>query len=164
MLDRKLFLSLAEARVVLDQWRIDYKRRRSHGGLNWMNPGAFVASLDDTVTDAVPMAPLGVSPVGATPSRRPRSGLVANPLIGTETQTKKGQGPGSTIHARPTIRDSVDPRLLYATRVTHNTQRVNLLKGHRTLPKVHVARDCLQNLNADTAPNTQPFVTVKTIV
>ena len=63
----ELFLSLAEARVVLDQWRNDYNHRRPHGGLNWMTPAAFVAGLDDTATGAVPAASLGVSPVGATP-------------------------------------------------------------------------------------------------
>ena len=33
LLDRELFLSLPEARVVLDQWRMDYNHRRPHGGL-----------------------------------------------------------------------------------------------------------------------------------
>ena len=67
LLDRELFLSLTEARVVLDQWRSDYNHRRPHGGLNWMTPASFVAGLDDTATGAVPAASLGVSPVGATP-------------------------------------------------------------------------------------------------
>ena len=67
LLDRELFLSLTEARVVLDQRRNDYNHRRPHGGLNWMTPAAFVAGLDDTATGAVPAASLGVSPVGATP-------------------------------------------------------------------------------------------------
>ena len=39
LLDRELFLSLPEARVVLDQWRVDYNHRRPHGGLKWMTPG-----------------------------------------------------------------------------------------------------------------------------
>ena len=51
LLDRELFLSLPEARVVLDQWRMDYNHRRPHGGLKWMTPAAS----------------RGVSPVGATP-------------------------------------------------------------------------------------------------
>ncbi|MFZ4820043.1 MAG: integrase core domain-containing protein, partial [Limisphaerales bacterium] len=33
MLDRELFLSLPEARVVLGQWGMDYNHRRPHGGL-----------------------------------------------------------------------------------------------------------------------------------
>ncbi|MBM4022888.1 MAG: transposase [Planctomycetes bacterium] len=39
LLDRKLFLSLPEARVVLDQWRMDYNHRRPHGGLKWLTRG-----------------------------------------------------------------------------------------------------------------------------
>ena len=65
--DRELFLSLPEARVVLDQWRMDYNHRRPHGGLKWMTPAAFVAGLDDTASGVVPAASRGVSPVGATP-------------------------------------------------------------------------------------------------
>ncbi|MFM7245190.1 MAG: integrase core domain-containing protein [Planctomycetaceae bacterium] len=65
--NRELFLSLPEARVVLDQWRMDYNHRRPHGGLKWMTPAAFVAGLNDTASGAVPAASRGVSPVGATP-------------------------------------------------------------------------------------------------
>ena len=67
LLDRELFLSLPEARVVLDQWRMDYDHRRPHGGLKWMTPAAFVAGLEDTASGALPAASRGVSPVGATP-------------------------------------------------------------------------------------------------
>jgi len=67
LLDRELFLSLPEARVVLDQWRMDYNHRRPHGGLKWLTPAAFVAGLDDTASGVVPAASRGVSPVGATP-------------------------------------------------------------------------------------------------
>ena len=67
LIDRELFLSLPEARVVLDQWRMDYNHRRPHGGLKWMTPAAFVAGLNDTASGVVPAASRGVSPVGATP-------------------------------------------------------------------------------------------------
>ena len=67
LLDRELFLSLPEARVVLDQWRMDYHHRRPYGGLKWMTPAAFIAGLDDTVSGAVPSSSRGVAPVGATP-------------------------------------------------------------------------------------------------
>ncbi len=67
LLDRELFLSLPEARVVLDQWRMDYNHRRPHGGLKWLTPAAFVAGLDDRASGVVPAASRGVSPVGATP-------------------------------------------------------------------------------------------------
>ena len=45
LLDRELFLSLPEARVVLDQWKVDYNHRRPHGGLKWLTPAAYVAGL-----------------------------------------------------------------------------------------------------------------------
>ncbi|MBM4013072.1 MAG: transposase family protein [Planctomycetes bacterium] len=67
LLDRELFLSLPEARVVLDQWRLDYHHGRPHGGLRWLTPAAFVAGLDDTAFGAVPAASRGVFPVGAPP-------------------------------------------------------------------------------------------------
>ena len=67
LLDRELFLSLPEARVVLDQWRMDYNHRRPYGGLKWMTPAAFVAGLDDTASGMVPAASRGVSTVGAAP-------------------------------------------------------------------------------------------------
>ena len=67
LLDRELFLSLPEARVVLDQWRMDYNHRRPHGGLKWLTPAAFVAGLDDTASGVVLAAARGVSPVGAAP-------------------------------------------------------------------------------------------------
>ena len=67
LLNRGLFMSLPEARVVLDQWRMDHNHRRPHGGLKWMTPAAFVAGLDNTASGAVPAASRGASPVGAAP-------------------------------------------------------------------------------------------------
>jgi transposase InsO family protein len=67
LLDRELFLSLPEARVVLDQWRMDYNHRRPHGGIKCVTPAAFVARLDDRASGEVSAAARGVSPVGATP-------------------------------------------------------------------------------------------------
>jgi transposase InsO family protein len=67
LLDRELFLSLPEARVVLDQWRMDYNHRRPHGGLKWLTPAAFVAGLDGNASGVVPVASRGVSTVGAAP-------------------------------------------------------------------------------------------------
>ncbi len=67
LLDPELFLSLPEARVVLDEWQVDYNHRRPHNGLKWIIPAAYVAGLDDTASGAFPAAARGVSPVGATP-------------------------------------------------------------------------------------------------
>ena len=54
LLNRELFLSVTEARYVLDAWREEYNERRPHSSLSWQTPVAFAASL------AAP-------PVGATP-------------------------------------------------------------------------------------------------
>jgi putative transposase len=67
LLDRVLFLSLPEARVVHDQWRMDYNHCRPHGSLNCITPATYVAGLDDTASAAFPAASRGVSTVGATP-------------------------------------------------------------------------------------------------
>ena len=71
LLNGELFLSLAEARYVLDQWRLDYNHRRPHSSLNWMTPAAFAASLkqdaDGVFPSALPGAPLVDPPVGAAP-------------------------------------------------------------------------------------------------
>ena len=40
----ELFLSLAEARYVVDRWRLDYNHYRPHSMLNWMTPAAFAGA------------------------------------------------------------------------------------------------------------------------
>jgi putative transposase len=40
LLNRELFLSVSEARFVLDEWRLEYNHRRPHSGLNWQTPAA----------------------------------------------------------------------------------------------------------------------------
>jgi len=42
-LNGELFLSLSEARYVVDRWRLDYNHHRPHSRLNWMTPAAFAA-------------------------------------------------------------------------------------------------------------------------
>ena len=37
-LNGKLFPSLAEARYVVDRWRIDYNHQRPHSTFGWMAP------------------------------------------------------------------------------------------------------------------------------
>lgn len=43
LLNRELFLSLTEARCVLDEWRLEYNHHRPHSRLGWMMPAAFAA-------------------------------------------------------------------------------------------------------------------------
>ena len=44
LLDRELFLSLAEARYVLDEWQLKHSHRRPHTGIGWQTPVAFAAA------------------------------------------------------------------------------------------------------------------------
>lgn len=67
LLNRELFLSVPEARYVLDEWRAEYNHRRPHGGLQWRTPAAYAAQLDDPKTGAFPVASRVESPVGAAP-------------------------------------------------------------------------------------------------
>lgn len=67
LLNRELFLGLEEARVVLDEWRLDYNHRRPHSSLNWQTPAAYAATLDDSKVGVFPAAPDADPPVGASP-------------------------------------------------------------------------------------------------
>jgi transposase InsO family protein len=66
LLGRKLFLSLSEARVVLDQQRMDCDHSRPHGGLKWLTPAAFLGGRDNRASGVVPASRRGASQVGAT--------------------------------------------------------------------------------------------------
>ena len=57
LLNRELFLSLPEARYVLDEWRKEYNHRRPRSGLNWRTPEAFAASLAAPPVGAPPLPP-----------------------------------------------------------------------------------------------------------
>jgi transposase InsO family protein len=67
LLNRELFLSIPEARFVLDEWRLEYNHRRPHSGLKWQTPAAYAEGLEDRPTGAFPAASRVASPVGATP-------------------------------------------------------------------------------------------------
>jgi putative transposase len=43
LLNRELFLSLEEARWVIDRWRMDYNHHRIHSSLNYQTPAAYAA-------------------------------------------------------------------------------------------------------------------------
>ena len=43
LLDRELFLSLEEARWMIDRWRIDYNHHRPHSAWDYRTPAPFAA-------------------------------------------------------------------------------------------------------------------------
>ncbi|MDX6647602.1 MAG: putative transposase [Miltoncostaeaceae bacterium] len=45
VLDVEEFACLAEARVVIEDWRQDYNQRRPHSALGMRSPAAFAATL-----------------------------------------------------------------------------------------------------------------------
>jgi len=68
LLDRELFPSLPESRVVFDDWWIDYNFRSPGGGLSRPNTAAFGAGPDDVASPLmIPAAARGVSPIGVVP-------------------------------------------------------------------------------------------------
>ena len=60
-LNGELFLSLAEARYVVDRWRMDYNHHRPHSRLGWMMPAAY-ASGCKTRSRKRPCVPPGSAP------------------------------------------------------------------------------------------------------
>ncbi len=49
LLNGELFLSLEEARWVLDQWQFDYNYHRPHSSIDYQTPAAYAASLPASV-------------------------------------------------------------------------------------------------------------------
>jgi len=81
LLNRELFLSLAEARYVLDEWRLDYNHRRPHSSLNWQTPATFAAMLIDTTTGVFPAASHAEPPVGAAPLPPAQHATIPSPIL-----------------------------------------------------------------------------------
>ncbi len=67
LLNRELFLGLAEARYVLDAWRLEYNHRRPHSGIGWQPPAAFAATFEDKPAEAFSAATPSGPAVGAPP-------------------------------------------------------------------------------------------------
>ena len=44
ILDREVFYSVKEAKVIVEDWRLEYNNHRPHSGLGYMTPAAFAAS------------------------------------------------------------------------------------------------------------------------
>jgi len=53
LLDVEQFSCLAEARVVIEDWRQDYNERRPHSSLGMRSPAAFAATLRTSTEPAV---------------------------------------------------------------------------------------------------------------
>ncbi|MDP7179578.1 MAG: integrase core domain-containing protein, partial [Verrucomicrobiota bacterium] len=62
LLNRELFLSLVEARYVLDEWRLEYNHRRPHSSIGWQTPAAFAATCKNDGVGLFPAATLGGPP------------------------------------------------------------------------------------------------------
>jgi transposase InsO family protein len=52
LLNRELFYSVREAKVLAENWRLEYNHHRPHSGLNYMTPAAFAASCIPSVSAA----------------------------------------------------------------------------------------------------------------
>jgi len=46
ILDREVFYSEKEAKVIVESWRLEYNNHRPHSGLSYMTPAAFAASCN----------------------------------------------------------------------------------------------------------------------
>jgi putative transposase len=62
LLSRELFDSVAEAKVLVEQWRLEYNQDRPHSGLGYMTPSAFAASQRSAQN------PLGPQPIQLPPA------------------------------------------------------------------------------------------------
>ena len=63
LLNRELFLSRAEARWVIDRWRLDYNHRRPHSALDYQTPAAFAARCCSSVRPTVSLQSSSTTPL-----------------------------------------------------------------------------------------------------
>ncbi len=72
LLDRELFYSVKESKVLAERWRLEYNHHRPHSSLDYKTPAAFAAEC--------------IASASATPSPRQYTGVnVDNPLIACGT-------------------------------------------------------------------------------
>ena len=76
LLNRELFLSLEDARWVVDRWRLDYNHHRPHSSLNYQTPAAFAARCAASAPESASATPQ-LSP----PLQQHNGPLTQDPLI-----------------------------------------------------------------------------------
>ena len=63
LLNRELFLSLAEARWVIDRWRMDYNHHRIHSALDYQTPAAYAAGCAASAVELASATPPPTPPL-----------------------------------------------------------------------------------------------------
>lgn len=63
LLAREIFETVAEARTLATQWRLEYHHRRPHSSLGYRTPAAFAASLAEPPVAALPTAQQAKEPL-----------------------------------------------------------------------------------------------------
>ncbi len=92
LLNRELFLSVPEARYVLDEWRRDYNHRRPHSSLKWQTPAAFAATSPDRQAGcSQPRRVLSLQS-GLRPSLRLNTRTNHDPILSQQLVLKSGRG------------------------------------------------------------------------
>jgi putative transposase len=61
LLDREVFTTLEEAKVLVEQHRVRYNHERPHSSLNYLTPGEFAAALEPVAMASVASAPDGAT-------------------------------------------------------------------------------------------------------
>jgi putative transposase len=82
----ELFSCLAEAQVLIEDWRVDYNQHRPHSALGMRSPAAFAASILQPPTDPTPTA-AGEGAREACPSTGVTADLEVALLPATERQS-----------------------------------------------------------------------------
>jgi transposase InsO family protein len=80
-LNREIFRNLAEARVIVESWRVEYNERRPHSALGYLTPDEYKNQIDGGC------APPNPAPLAAAGVRGGTRGAAASLRITTEAKT-----------------------------------------------------------------------------